>query len=104
MLNLIICIMGDTYETVIKNEVSASMIELASLVLECEMFWFRNRKRTETKYFLVCTEVKKEEDESDLILSKLGKISESVKELSLNVATDKRLMEKKINRILEILE
>ena len=82
ILNLLISIMSDTYATVSENEVSASMIELADLVLEAELLMFWNRAKNDKKYFCICDSSKPKDNGNDKTLAKVNKINLTLKNLA----------------------
>ena len=74
--------MSDTYATVSENEVSASMIELADLVLEAELLMFWNRAKNDKKYFCICDSSKPKDNGNDKTLAKVNKINLTLKNLA----------------------
>lgn len=60
MLNLLIAIMGDTYDRVQNSFLVANMHEIADVILEYESLLFWKRTRTKKMYFQVCTNFQKE--------------------------------------------
>jgi len=60
MLNLLIAIMGDTYDRVQNSFLVANMHEIADVILEYESLLFWKRNKTKKMYFQGCTVFEKE--------------------------------------------
>jgi WD40 repeat protein len=58
MLNLLISILGDTFERVSEKTVVADCKELAGMVLECELLYIMNRNKTQRSYIHICEGLK----------------------------------------------
>ena len=58
MLNLLISIMSDTFNIVNQGFIIADNKELASMILEGELFYFWHRNRTDKHYLHICSNIK----------------------------------------------
>ena len=58
MLNLLISIMSNTFKRVNKQTIIADSKELANMILEGELFYFWNRKKTDKHYIHICSSSK----------------------------------------------
>lgn len=63
MLNLLISIIGDTYDRVQSDNLSANMKELLDMILEVENMLFVRRNQNKKMFFQECSEYEKEDEE-----------------------------------------
>lgn len=63
MLNLLISIIGDTYDRVLSDSVAADAKELLDMIIEVESMMFTRRNVSVKQYIQVCKEYEKEDDD-----------------------------------------
>lgn len=103
MLNLLISIIGDSFERVQSTRVVADMKELCQMVIEVERLLFWRRKLDEKKYIQICNLKEKEELPNEAwegLIIELDKKMTYVKE---NIVKNQERNEDKLNDILKYL-
>ena len=79
MLNMLIAIMGETFNKVRENSEIADYIEIAGMVLEIETALYRNRKLGTKTYLQLC-EMETILDQKDLLIRDIRKIKKILTE------------------------
>lgn len=100
MLNLIINLMGETFNRVQEGKIAADTLELIGMIIEAEtlLFWRRNYGRKE--FLQICMEDEDTEEKRSGSLKRIWRIKSLISDLNKKVDTNQTLM---IERLQEIL-
>ena len=88
MLNLLISILGDTFDRVSEKTVVADCKELAGMVLECELFFFFNKSKKNKSYLHICEGLKDSYKTDDSMLRKIKDKMKTLKTMQKTVISE----------------
>ena len=103
MINLLISIIGDTYDRVQGDNLSADMKELMDMIQEAENMMIFSRNNNSIKFFQVCAEFEKE-NQDDGWEGKLRELQAVIDSIEVNNQNNQKALIKKLNTQDKFLE
>lgn len=92
MLSLVVSILSDTYGRVSSHAQVADSQALAQMIYECELLFFWNRNKSESKFVFLCSELEDPTLEKVDVMEKVGKLKNLVTALAKKINSNRRLM------------
>ena len=94
MLSLVVSVLSDTYARVSSHAQVADSQALAQMIYECELLFFWNRDKSESKFVFLCTEQEDPTLEKVDVKEKVGKLKNLVTILAKKINSNRRQMRK----------
>lgn len=92
MLSLVVSILSDTYGRVNENSLVADSQALAQMIYECELLYFWNRSKNQSKFVFLCAEQEDASLVKSNVTQKVMKLKGLVTVLSKKINSNRRLM------------